>query len=96
MRLKATTCLYISLNSKARSLSTLIAVIVIKDTEHKIQLVKYHAENVYRQILHFSRSEDIQWVALRGWIKNWLTDRLLLDNDRTVWKVDAGKIPYVG
>ena len=33
--LKDTTCLYLSPSNKARSLSTLIAVSVNKDTEHK-------------------------------------------------------------
>ena len=35
-RLNVTTCLYLSLNNSARSLSTLIAVDVKIDTEHKI------------------------------------------------------------
>ena len=34
--LKVTTCLYLSPSNKARSLSTLIAVDVPKDTAHKI------------------------------------------------------------
>ena len=34
--LKVTTCLYLSPSNKARSLSTLIAVNVNKDTEHKV------------------------------------------------------------
>jgi len=35
VRLKVTTCLYLSPNNRARSLSTLIALIVSKDTEDK-------------------------------------------------------------
>ena len=34
--LKVTACLYLSPSNKARSLSTLIAVNVNKDTEHKV------------------------------------------------------------
>ena len=37
--LKVTTCLYLSPSNKARSLSTLIAVNVNKDTAHKIKPV---------------------------------------------------------
>ena len=38
---KVTTCLYLRPSSKARSLSTLIAVSVINDTPHKVTLAKY-------------------------------------------------------
>ena len=38
---KVTTCLYLSPSNKARSLSTLIEVIVIKHAEHKTKLVTY-------------------------------------------------------
>ena len=38
---KVTTCLYLSPSNKARSLSTLIEVIVIKDAEHRTKLVTY-------------------------------------------------------
>ena len=34
--LKVTSCLYLSPSNKARSLSTLIAVEVVKDTPHKV------------------------------------------------------------
>ena len=37
---KVTTCLYLRPSSKARSLSTLIAVSVINDTEHKVTAAK--------------------------------------------------------
>ena len=37
---KVTTCLYLRPSSKARSLSTLIAVSVINDTEHKVAPAK--------------------------------------------------------
>jgi len=36
VRFKVTTCLYLSPNSRARSLSTLIALAVSKDTEDKL------------------------------------------------------------
>ena len=38
--LKVTTCLYLSPSNKARSLSTLIAVEVDKDTPHKVEAKK--------------------------------------------------------
>ena len=38
--LKVTTCLYLKPSSKARSLSTLIAVSVTNDTEHKATAAK--------------------------------------------------------
>ena len=38
---KVTTCLYLRPSNKARSLSTLIVVIVINDTEHKVTPRKY-------------------------------------------------------
>ena len=38
--LKVTTCLYLSPSNKARSLSTLIAVEVDKDTAHKVEAQK--------------------------------------------------------
>ena len=44
--LKVTTCLYLSPSNKARSLSTLIAVTVKKDTKQKIKLEKLAARIV--------------------------------------------------
>ena len=41
---KVTTCLYLRPRRKARSLSTLIAVSVINDTEHKVTPAKYHVK----------------------------------------------------
>ena len=38
---KVTACLYLRPRSKARSLSTLIVVIVINDTEHKVTPAKF-------------------------------------------------------
>ena len=38
---KVTTCLYLRPSSKARSLSTLIVIIVINDTENKVTPGKY-------------------------------------------------------
>ena len=43
---KVTTCLYLRPSSKARSLSTLIAVSVINDTEHKVTPRKYPVKSV--------------------------------------------------
>ena len=43
---KVTTCLYLKPSSKARSQSTLIAVIVINDTEHRVTLAKYAVKYV--------------------------------------------------
>ena len=42
--LKVTTCLYLSPSRKAKSLSTIIAVNVNKDTAHKIKLEKSTAQ----------------------------------------------------
>ena len=39
VRFKVTTCLYLNPNNRARSLSTLIAVIVIADTPQKVLAV---------------------------------------------------------
>ena len=44
--LKVTTCLYLRPSGKARSLSTLIAVNVTNDTEHKVTLGKYAVKYV--------------------------------------------------
>ena len=41
---KVTTCLYLRPSSKARSLSTLIAVSVINDTPHKVTPAKYNVK----------------------------------------------------
>ena len=43
---KLTTCLYLRPSSKARSLSTLIEVSVINDTEHKVAAAKYTVKYV--------------------------------------------------
>ena len=43
---KVTTCLYLRPSSKARSLSTLIAVSVINDTEHKVTPAKDPVQTV--------------------------------------------------
>ena len=46
VRFKVTTCLYLSPSNKARSLSTLIAVNVNKDTAHKVLPKKINARTV--------------------------------------------------
>ena len=66
VRFKVTTCLYLSPNNRARSLSTLIAVSVSKDTEHKRNPVRKAASYAKRQIFHRSFTVDIQAVTTRG------------------------------
>ena len=48
-RFKVTICLYLSPNNKLRSLSTLIAVEVNKETPHNAALVMKAASNAYRE-----------------------------------------------
>ena len=66
VRLKVITCLYLSPKKRARSLSTLIAVTVNKDTEHKIYPVSKAASYAKLQIFHLSFTVDIQAVTNRG------------------------------
>ena len=48
-RFKVTICLYLSPNNKMRSLSTLIAVEVNKETPHNAALVMKAASDAYRE-----------------------------------------------
>ena len=66
IRFKVTTCLYLSPNNRARSLSTLIAATVNKDTEHKIYPAAKEASFAKLQIFHCSFTVDIQVVTPRG------------------------------
>ena len=66
VRFKVTTCLYLRPNNRARSLSTLMAVSVNKDTIYKIRLVIANVENVERQISHRSYTTEIQRVTCKG------------------------------
>ena len=59
VRLKVATCLYLRPNNRARSLSTLMAVSVSKDTIHKIRLDIANVENVERQISHRLHTTEI-------------------------------------
>ena len=54
VRFKVTICLYLIPNNKARSLSTLIAVSVNKDTPHNAKLAMKLASLAYRQRLQCS------------------------------------------
>ena len=67
VRLKVTVCLYLSPNNRARSLSTLMAVIVSKDTKHSARLVALTAVYEYSQRPQCSWTKDIKKVAVRGW-----------------------------
>ena len=51
---KVTTCLYLKPSSKARSLSTLIAVSVINDTEHKVTFGEYAVKYVSVSYTHLT------------------------------------------
>ena len=57
---KVITCLYLSLSDKARSLSTLIAATVTKDSAHKIVPVIASIKCVLRQTSHVSLTTDIK------------------------------------
>ena len=69
VRFKVTICLYLSPNNMASSLSTLMAVIVNKDTPHNIRLVMMSASFMYWKILQSSRDQEYEKlrVAWRGW-----------------------------
>ena len=58
VRFNVTTCLYLSPNNRARSLSTLMAVIVNKDTKHNVRPVMTNVANVERQISHRSYTTE--------------------------------------
>ena len=66
VRFKVTTCLYLSPSNKARSLSMLIAVVVNKDTEHRIWPVTYVKPLAYRQISDRSIASDVQYKTRTG------------------------------
>ena len=63
---KVTTCLYLRPSSKARSLSTLIAVSVINDTAHKVTLAKDTVKFVLEQISRLLFTTDIKYATCRG------------------------------
>ena len=60
IRFKVTTCLYLSPYNRARSLSTLMAVSVNKDTPPKIRSVILKITNAVRQKFHPSFRVDIR------------------------------------
>ena len=66
VRPKVTTCLYLSPNNRARSLSTLMAVRVETDTPHKIYPVIEFANARRGQIFQRSFATDIKWATPRG------------------------------
>ena len=68
VRFKVTICLYLSPNNKAKSLSTLMAAIVIKDIKHNPYPEMEVAPHANRQSFHCSWTTDIQRVATRGWL----------------------------
>ena len=68
VRFKVTICLYLSPNNKAKSLSTLMAAIVIKDIKHNPYPEMEVASHANRQSLHCSWTTEIQRVATRGWL----------------------------
>jgi len=61
-----TTCLYFNPIINARSLSTLIAVIVNKDTEARVKLAIRYKENEYIQRFQSSLTIEIQRIMPRG------------------------------
>ena len=65
-RFKVTTCLYLNPNIKARSLSTLIAVIVNKDAKDKIARVAENMIAAKRQIFQCSLTTVTKEVTHRG------------------------------
>ena len=66
IRFNVTTCLYLSLKSRARSLSTLIAVIVKNDTEPKRYPAMKAEVNAWGQMSHRLVTTEIKYVAYRG------------------------------
>ena len=60
VRFKVTICLYLSPNNKAKSLSTLMAAIVIKDIKHNPYPEMEVASHANRQSLHCSWTTEIQ------------------------------------
>ena len=83
VRFKVTICLYLSPNNMASSLSTLMAVIVNKDTPHNIWLVMMSASFMYWKILQSSRDQEYEKlrVAWRGWATR-PTDRSVVAKQR--------------
>ena len=60
VRFKVTICLYLSPDTRARSLSALMATIVNEDTERNAWAVMYAALYASRQRYHSSWTKDIQ------------------------------------
>ena len=93
VRFKVTTCLYLSPSNKARSLSTLIAVNVDKDTDPKCNLRKLlpNLRNskypIFRSQMKSNKSlpKVLQWYQHR--------DQLSLGYDTRVWTADEVKLP---
>ena len=63
---KVTTCLYLNLNNRARSLSTLIAVNVLIDSPHRIALEMYAKLSVIQQRFLFLLAIVMRQVTYMG------------------------------
>ena len=70
-RLTVTTCLYLSPSNKARSLSTLIAVVVAKDTPLNAKTaIRKRIQKVKQKIEFFGEKEN---ALKRGWQMRFIT-----------------------
>ena len=66
VRFKVTTCLYLSPKIRARSLSTLTAVIVKRETDASIKPATKCALCIKRQKFQYSLTKDSQYITAEG------------------------------
>ena len=95
--LRVTTRLYLSRSNSARSLSTLIAVRVSRDTEHKIYPVIYNFPQLRTGKYSIFHPQQISNKKLAAALQcNQRRGQLLLGCDKGVWTADEVKMPCVG
>ena len=89
-------CIWALASNKARSLSTLIAVNVNKDTEHKVNLKGFlpNKHNRKYPIFFSQQKSNKSQPKAQQWYQH--RDQLSLGYDTGVWTADEVKFPWVG